>query len=232
MQAQTLDTFYKSKQWEALLKVIKLERVNSDGELVCAYCGKPITRKYDAIGHHKIELTEENVNDASISLNPDLVEIVHHRCHNYIHNKLGYKVRQVFIVYGPPRAGKTTFVRDNMTAGDLVVDIDSIWECISAQDRYIKPPRLNAVAFKMRDALLDAVKYRLGKWNAAYVVGGYPLQSERERLCKDLGAREIYIDTPRDICIQRVYDSGLPKDIQQAYEGYIDAWFDKNNISI
>ena len=82
MQPQTLDTFYRCKEWENLLRVLKLERVNEAGELICEHCGKPITRAYDAIGHHKEELTPENVNDANVSLNPANIAFVHHKCHN------------------------------------------------------------------------------------------------------------------------------------------------------
>ena len=85
----TLDTFYKSSDWQKLLAVLKMERVDPDGQLICWHCGKPITKSYDAIGHHTIFLTEENVNDAMISLNPELIRFVHHRCHNLIHNKFG-----------------------------------------------------------------------------------------------------------------------------------------------
>ena len=52
----TLNNFYKSKEWESLLEQLKLERVNSEGEIVCEHCHKPIVKKYDCIGHHKIEL--------------------------------------------------------------------------------------------------------------------------------------------------------------------------------
>ena len=79
----SLYTFYRSKEWRRLLDILKNERLNDQGEIICSYCGKPIVRAYDIIGHHKHELTEENVNDFNISLNPDNVELVHHRCHNY-----------------------------------------------------------------------------------------------------------------------------------------------------
>ena len=147
----SLYNFYRSKEWENLLKVIRSERVNEEGFTICEYCGKPIVKAYDCIGHHKEHLTEENYNDYSISLNPDNVMMVHHRCHNIIHDRLGMNTRrQVFIVYGSPLSGKTTWVKENMAAGDLVVDMDNIWQCISAQDRYIKPKRLNSIAFAVR----------------------------------------------------------------------------------
>ena len=220
-----LTTFYKSKEWQKLLRIIKAERLNEDGELICAYCGKPIVRMYDCIGHHKIYLTPENVNDAEISLNPLNIDLVHHRCHNKIHDKFGHGKREVFIVYGSPCSGKTSYVESVMEPGDLIVDMDNIWQCVSGCGRFVKPQRLNAVVFQIRDSLLQAVKYRTGKWDNAYIVGGYPFQGERERLCTELSAREIYIDTPKEECIRRLMaDDQRDKD---EWMKYIDEWWRK-----
>lgn len=221
-----LSTFYRCKEWRRLLESLKLERVNDEGQVICEYCGKPIVRAYDIIGHHKVELTEDNVNDVTISLNPDNVELVHHKCHNYIHNKLGYGVREVYLVYGAPLSGKSTWVRDNMSEGDLIIDMDNIWQCVSGCDRYIKPNRLKSIAFRIRDSLLDSVRYRFGKWNNAYIIGGYPLISERERLCNELGAREVFIDISKEECLQRleVCEDGRDK---AEWTRYIEEWFER-----
>ena len=228
----TLYTFYKSREWEGLLKIIKQERVNADGYLICEQCGRPMLKAYDVIGHHKIELTEQNVNDRMISLNPDNIALVHHACHNRIHDKLAKltRVRQVFLVYGAPLSGKSTWVQDNKGDDDYVVDMDNIWQCITGGRRYYKPNRLKAIAFKIRDAELDAVKYRLGKWSQCYVIGGYPLQSERERLAQELGAREIFIDASKEECLKRL--EGLPDDDgrnKEEWQGYIEEWFRRFN---
>lgn len=221
----TLFTFYRSKEWERLLKQLRIDRLNDDGEIICEYCGNPITKAYDMIGHHKVELTEANVNDFTISLNPENIAFVHHRCHNFIHNKLGYAVREVFLVYGAPLSGKTTWVHNNMNEGDLVIDIDSIWQCVSGCDRYVKPNRLRSIVFRVRDSLLDAVRYRAGKWNNCYIIGGYPLSSERERLCKELGAREVFIEASMDDCIARL-DSREGVD-KAEWMKFIEDWFSK-----
>lgn len=221
-----LSNFYQSREWRKLLDTLKTERVNEDGQLICEYCGKPIVRKYDIIGHHKIHLTDENVNDYEVSLNPDNVELVHHRCHNYIHNKLGYSKREVYLVYGAPLSGHREYAIDNMEVGDLLIDIERIWECISGSKE--KPPRIKSQVFKVRDALLESVKYRAGKWNNCYIVGGYPLSSERERLVKELGAREIYIEASKEECLQRLEKDDSIKD-KDAMKGYIDEWFARYN---
>ena len=220
----TLDTFYKSKQWQKLLEVVKMDRVNEQGELICWHCGKPIINKYDCIGHHTIFLTDDNVNNADISLNPALIQLVHHSCHNKIHNKLGYTKREVFLVYGSPLSGKTSYVESVSEPGDLIVDINNLWRAVSGKV-YMKPPKLNAIVFGLRSELLQMVKRRLGKWNNAYIVGGYPLISERERLCKELGAREIYIDSTKEQCLARLESMDIEN--KKDFENYINDWWRK-----
>lgn len=219
----TLSTFYHSQEWEKLLKQLRIDRLNDEGEIICEYCGKPISKAYDMIGHHKTELTDENVNDLTISLNPDNIAFVHHRCHNYIHNKFGYAVREIYLVYGAPMSDKTAWVHDNMAEGDLIIDIDSIWQCVSGCERYVKPNRLRSIVFRVRDSLLEACRYRAGKWQNCYIIGGYPLSSERERLCKELGARSIFIDSSLDDCLVRLRESGIKN--QDEFAGYISDWF-------
>lgn len=220
-----LATFYQSKPWRNLLKVLKSERLDAQGNLICAHCGKPIVKQYDCIGHHTILLTEENVNDADISLNPNRIQLVHHRCHNKIHNKLGHVQQKVYLVWGSPLSGKTSWAKSAMEPGDLLIDMDRIWQCISGQAPYVKPPRLNSIAFLLRDQLLDAVRVRRGKWHSAYIVGGYPLVSERERLLSSLGAESVHIDTDRETCIARLRCDENRN--SKEWERYINDWWEK-----
>ena len=222
----TLGDFYRSREWYKLMQVIKAERINERGELICEHCEKPIVKAYDCIGHHVIELTENNVDDVAITLNPDNIMLVHHRCHNKIHNKLGYSDRKIYLVYGSPLSGKSTFVKENMDEGDLIIDIDNIWQCVSNCDRYVKPNRLRSNVFQLRDTMLDMIRVRNGKWLNAWIVGGYPMKNERERLCKSLKAREIFIDTPKDECIKRLYENPNGRDIDE-WVKYIEDWWQK-----
>lgn len=229
--------FYKSKKWEAFRKVIIEDRTDADGYVHCAQCGKPILKKYDLIIHHKNELSEDNVNDATVALNPDNVECVHFRCHNQIHERFGFNKtstftsapkKRVYIVYGSPCAGKSTWVREIAEPEDLIVDMDSIWQMVSVNDRYDKPAALRSVVFELRDKLYDIVKYRSGKWHNAYVIVGGPLKGDRERLIQRIGADEcVFIDTEKNECIKRVLNRDVNEDVKESWIRYINEWFDR-----
>lgn len=225
MSYKGLEDFYRSDEWRQFREIVIAERLSPEGFTIDERTGKPIVRAYDIILHHKIELTEENVHDVNIALNPDNIMIVSHKSHNYIHNKLGHKARQVFLVWGAPLSGKTSYVKDVMNEGDLIIDIDSIWESVSGCPRYVKPPKLIQNVFAIRDLEMDMIKYKLGGWSSAYIVGGYPLVSERERLIKMYGAREVFVDTSREECLRRLEkDEARDKD---KWRQYIEDWFER-----
>ena len=224
MNMYSLSNFYQSKEWANLLKIIKEQRLNDQGFNICEHCGKPIVLKYDCIGHHKQELTEGNVNDYNISLNPDNVALVHHRCHNRIHERFGTYQRKVYIVYGAPCSGKSSFVRNAAGREDLILDMDNLWEMVTINERYEKPGRLKQNIFMLRDCILDMIKTRAGGWKNAYIIGGYPLPMERQRLQVILGAELIHIDSTAEECYLRATErpGEWSKYIAEYFEKYME----------
>lgn len=222
-----LSSFYNSTEWKKFKEGLIHERVNpSDGILYCHFCKEPILKKYDCIAHHIQPLTMQNVNDYSVSLNPENIQLVHARCHNEIHKRFGYVAeRKVYYVYGAPCSGKTTFVNNVKGNSDLVIDMDNIWQCITGQ-RYTKPKALNTNAFGLRDCLLDMVKTRAGKWERAYIIDGGAVKSERDRKIALYGAEAIYIGVDRDECLKRLYgDCNRTTEQKKEWATYIDRWF-------
>lgn len=210
--------FYRSKEWERFREALILERTNEDGFVICAHCGKPILKKYDCIGHHKIKLTDENCGDFSVSLNPENVELIHFKCHNELHNRFNGFSQQVFIVWGSPCSGKSTWVKQNANDDDLILDLDRIWEAVCFSSREKKPRRLAANVFGLRDELLDQIRIRKGTWRNAYVIGGYPHAVDRERLADLLRAELVFIDTPKAVCLERASEVWRP---------YVEEWWEE-----
>lgn len=219
-----LNQFYHQRPWQKLLETIKAERTDENGFLICEHCGKPITKKFDCIGHHKIQLTEENVNDVMIALNPENIALVHHKCHSKIHDHLGHKRKEIYLIYGSPCSGKSTYLDSIIEPGDLIVDVDRIRSCINGQKMHVSTPRLNNIMFGIRDYLIDSVATRNGRWDKCYIVGGYPFAAERERLCQRTGAVEIYIDSTKEECLERLRMDPNGRDIKE-WERYIDEWW-------
>ena len=122
------------------------------------------------------------------------------------------------MVYGSPCSGKTSWVRDVANEDDLILDIDKIWESICLCDKYHKPNRLKANVFGIRDCLIDQIRTRTGMWRNAYIIGGYPLRTDRDRLSNMLGARLVFIDTSKEECLARAES--------EEWKEFIEDWFD------
>lgn len=80
--------FYNSKAWRTASKAYAESR-----GYICELCKnkyldpniKPIYKQLHV--HHKIELTDENVNDPSIALNADNFQLLCLHCHNVVTNQ-------------------------------------------------------------------------------------------------------------------------------------------------
>ena len=222
----TLSAFYTSDEWKEFRQVIIAQRTAADGFVYDEITGKPIVKAYDIILHHKIELTLENVNDAYISLNPDNIQVVSFRTHNEIHNRFGSWTRHIYLVYGCPLSGKSEYVKERAGIHDLIIDIDKIYACISNNPLYVKSGRLYDCMDATKQALLDCIKYKRGKWVNAFLIGGYPFKGERERIISEYGAEEIYIDCDKDTALSRLATVQDGRDIKE-WTKYIDTWFSR-----
>lgn len=219
-----LESFYASPAWRNFRAGIIAER-----KLICEHCGKLIAKQRDAHVHHKIHLTEDNYKDASIALNPENVMLVHKDCHDQIHERFGYapKGKKVFIVYGMPLSGKTSYVEERKGRQDIVLDMDRLYEAITLLPRYDKPEILYRVVRGVYNHLLDNVKTRTGRWRTAWIIGGFPDKYQREKLADELGAELVYMECTRDEAISRIMLDEERRHRVEEYTGYIDKWIER-----
>jgi len=216
-----LRSFYASLAWQKFRLLI----INERG-LRCQHCGERVARSAELTLHHLIELTPENVHDTSISLSPVNVIVVHHHCHNEIHHRFSVRrERGVYIIYGPPLAGKMSYVRECVGRGDLVVDMDRLYAAVSMLPDYDKPDNLLSNVRGIHNLLLDNIKTRYGKWHSAWVIGGYADRYKREKLADDLGAELIFCDVSKEECLSRLELDEARRYRRDEWRGYIDKWF-------
>ena len=223
-----LHSFYNSKEFYNLKTTLMNERVNKNGELLCEHCHKPMLNRWDCIPHHTpVALTLANVNDYNISLNPDNLQLVHFKCHNEIENRFTASFKQkVYLVVGSTCSGKTTWVKEQAGKNDIILDIDSIWQMISNNARYDKPKTIAPIIFAIRDCMLDQVKMRNGRWSNAYILTTETNPLTRQRMCDSLGAEEIYIESTKEECYQRLYEDTDRID-KEVHKKYIDKFFEE-----
>lgn len=196
----SLESFYSQTVWKKLRSYVIQERIARDGELVCDYCHRSIVAPYDAICHHVIPLTEMNVGNPEISLNPENIQVVHHNCHSQLHNLVGSGRRAVYLVWGAPKSGKSWYINSIRTRNDIVIDIAELYHAVGSE---VGSRKVAPVVFRLRDELYDVVRTRYGRWDNAYIVGTYPVEMDRVRLMDTMRAEEVFIDTPMETCLER-----------------------------
>ncbi len=211
---KSLKAFYNCDEWQCVR-----EQVLTDADNTCGDCGALAEEV-----HHIIFLTLENVNDYTISLNPKNLIALCHQCHNKRHGRwlpnTKPEEQKVFLIWGSPLSGKTTYVKNHMLKGDLVLDVDNIWECISLQPRYVHPDSLLKNMFAIRETILDNIKVRKGDWLNAWVIGGFADKYTRDKTIQDLGAEPIYIDATKEECIERIGERPIE------FINYINKWWE------
>lgn len=234
--------FYRSDDWSNCKAQVLQSRIKSDGVIYCEHCGLPILKGFNnrannnagaIVFHHKIYLNNLNVNDASISINPANIQIVHWRCHNEIHQRFGFSgsnnipEKKVYLITGASCSGKTSWVKERIQEGDIVVDIDDIWQMVSGQARYNKPNAVKPIVFRIRDELKGLIQRGTGTWRNAYIIESLPSKQDREREAdkyKAFNVEIITLDTTKEECLQRLHNNPDGRNIKD-YEKYIEEYF-------
>lgn len=240
------EAFYGSKAWRRCRDAYVADRVLVDGGM-CESCREKAGEEL----HHIRELTVANIGDPEVTLNHDNLAWLCRDCHFKAHreliarslrrkragslvNEAGYyfdengEIRQakVYIVYGSPASGKTSYVRKHRREGDLVVDLDLIKQAISMQGGKDAPDNLLEVALAMREAAYGMIESRVADCRTSWVVASLPERAERLALAERLGAELVYIDATYGECIKRAMADPERRDVVgQLY--LIDRWWER-----
>lgn len=235
--------FYHSKAWSNIREYV-FKRDNG----LCQSCLKKGDEVPGDEVHHKIFLKPTNINDPNITLNEHNLILLCRDCHLKIHKHTTHSKRRhrlvnngvfinsdgsieqqkIFIVHGAPGSGKTTFVKDNMSKGDLVVDLDYIKQSISMCSKTEFPDNLYDIAESIREVIYKMIESKSVDAKTIWVVAMLPTRQERKLLSSRLQAKLIHIETDIDTCVERILEDDEREDkefqmkIVDKYFGYYE----------
>lgn len=121
----------------------------------------------------------------------------------------------LYLVIGPPAAGKSTWVRHNAQKGDITIDYDAIAAVLTPLqpgDREL-PPHIAAVTKAARRAAIDmALEYR--DTADVYLIHATP-SARMLAFYERMGAQVVTIDPGQRVVLQRCKDE-RPWHMEQA----------------
>lgn len=132
----------------------------------------------------------------------------------------------LFVVTGPPAAGKSTWVQANARTGDITIDFDALACTLTPPhgSQHDHTQHVKTVTKAARQAAIDASLRLIADTNV-YVIHSTPSDQTLTRY-KALGAQVIVIDPGRDVVVPRAKKerpSWMLQAVHRWYEQHPDA---------
>lgn len=132
----------------------------------------------------------------------------------------------VYLIYGPPCGGKSTYIKEHLSRGDVVCDIDLIYSAISGDDEHDADLYIHDIAKRVTRSLLDIIRDRDGIKKDVYVVSLANTKEKLEKAKERVNADEcIFIDTPYETCMERA------KERPFYFQWIIQEWFQMSDFN-
>jgi 5-methylcytosine-specific restriction protein A len=131
------------------------------------------------------------------------------------------KKAEVIVVCGPPASGKSTYINARRAVGDLVWDHDAMMMALTGIDSHERSDRSKSLlhyVFAMRDAFY-AEALRNNSAERVWIIESCPTENDRQRLRQRFDAKIVLLDTPEEVCAQRIVERG------PGWEAPLALWF-------
>lgn len=107
----------------------------------------------------------------------------------------------IYLIYGPPGAGKTTYAKKHMSPGDVLIDYDLINQALTGCDGHTREQILFDRVNDCRNYLINTID-RYTEIRHTWVIACAPKRADRDPFFK-MGAEAKLIQTPAPECIAR-----------------------------
>jgi 5-methylcytosine-specific restriction protein A len=157
-----------------------------------------------------------------------------HSCHSRkTAGEEGFKLRvegqfrpSVTIVCGPPGAGKSTYVRERMMGGDLIIDMDAIYHALSWQPYYDKPAVLVGYVLAVKEMLISMLRQN-SELGHAWVITGGARRSQRHLFDKSQDVEVVIVKSSPDECLRRIQADPRRKGAALLWQPLIRKWYEE-----
>ena len=237
--------FYNSDKWKHCRDVYIQERLLTDGGM-CERCHEQAGAEL----HHIEHLSIFNINDTNITLNPDNLMWLCKDCHFAMHKESimqGFAKRkkkkvlnesglwfdengrphkqEIYIVYGSPASGKSTYVKKNKFDDDMMIDVDRLKQAFGAVGRDDDFSNLLDIVLSVRDYIYKLVAEGKADCRRVWIIGGFPKKKQRQDLQEMFHAKMIFIDRSYDECIANA-NADAQRNNKLFQEYIIRKWFE------
>ena len=136
---------------------------------------------------------------------------------------------RVFIVTGPPGAGKTTYCKQNRQPGDIVVDLDYISAALILSEGLQTDNReVLSTAIAIRDFLIDQIGQNRLTFGRAFIV----TTKNAEKIREKTGGKIVTIDPGIEETLRRI-ESDTSKDEERTrrrFDGAMQYYHRKGKV--
>lgn len=133
----------------------------------------------------------------------------------------------LFVVMGPPAAGKSTYVKERAAGSDIVIDYDALATALSGpgSSGHQHSEHVRTVAFAARRAAIAKALDKSSETDV-YVIHTNPDSSWMQRY-SEFGAEVVTIDPGRDVVLARIEAERSPETVETAEQWYSRSDADK-----
>ena len=128
----------------------------------------------------------------------------------------------IYIVYGPPKAGKFPYVKENKAEGAPVWQTDKIFEAITFEEGKLKSSHWSIdLCMALRERFIAYLKEPKREVPEAWIVGTMENGKWRRRVAQELNAETILVKTDKKTCLERAEG-------EEHIKEWIHRWFNKH----